>query len=349
MTYPIPVTILTGFLGSGKSTILSAVLKSDAFSNAAVIVNEFGDVGLDDFMVVHSEEQIVEMTTGCLCCTIRGDITQSLLDLLEKRKSGAIKPFDHVIIETTGLADPAPVLHTLATHPQFMIQTRINGTLVTLDGINGLHTLDQYDECVKQLALADRIVLTKTDLEIDPAAVHDLKVKVRDINAHAPFVEKAQVLEDLPGLFSFAQLDQDVKRADLEKWLGQDQHEHHHHHDHNHNHDHGKTIHSFSLTFEEPVSQQAFVLSMRMLLGNQGENLLRIKGIIRLAHEPERPYIIHGVQHVFHEPAVLDHWPEGVSDTTLVFITRGITKETIETYFKTWLNPEHVDMLEALE
>ncbi|WP_417789918.1 CobW family GTP-binding protein [Terasakiella pusilla] len=363
MTQHIPISLLTGFLGSGKSTLLSDILQTEEFANTAIIVNEFGDVGLDDFLVVHSEEQIVEMTTGCLCCTIRGDITNTLLSLLEKRENGDIKPFDHVIIETTGLADPAPVLHTLTTHPQLMTQVKLNGTLVTIDALNGEHTLQNHDECVKQLALADKIVITKTDMDLDPAALHDLKQKIKQINSTAPVIEKPTQRQDLPVLFQYQELDTQASRADLAKWLGDDidhhhdhDHDHHHHdhgHDHghdHHNHDsHAGDIHTFTIQFEDAISQQAFVLAMQMLLGNQGKNLLRIKGIVHLAEQPERPYVIHGVQHVFHEPAVLESWPDGKRETILVFITRGIPKRSIETYFNTWLNPQSVELLKTVD
>ncbi len=349
MTDQIPISILTGFLGSGKSTLLSDILQTEEFSNTAVIVNEFGEIGLDDFLVVHSDEQIVEMTTGCLCCTVRGDITQTLLHLLETRKNGYIKAFDHVIIETTGLADPAPVIHTLTTHPQLMSLVRLSACVVTLDGINGLHTLDQYEECVKQVALADRIVVTKTDMDIDPAALHDLKTKARQINQIADLVTKPTDKKDLPGLFQFNDLDEKASLQDLSNWLGNekaDHHEHEHGHDHNHHHHDHTNIHTFAITIDEPVNQQAFVLAMQLLISNQGADLLRIKGVIYLAEQQERPYIIHGVQHVFHEPVELPAWPDDNRKTTIVFITRNIRRKTIELYFKTWLNADHVQMLQ---
>ncbi|MDV7340493.1 GTP-binding protein [Terasakiella sp. A23] len=363
MADKIPVSVLTGFLGSGKSTLLSDILQTEEFGNTAVIVNEFGEVGLDDFLVVHSDEQIVEMTTGCLCCTVRGDITETMLHLLENRKEGYIKAFDQIIIETTGLADPAPVIHTLTTHPQLMSHIKLNGALVTLDAVNGLHTLDQYDECVKQIALADRIVLTKTDMGIDPAALHDLNVKTRQINQIAELIDKPTERKDLPALFEFAELDEKASHQDLSDWLGiksnnhdhgYDHHHDHDHHDHGHSHDHHPhdhhhhgNIHTFTITIDEPVNQQAFVLAMQMLISNQGKDLLRMKGVINLAEVPERPYIIHGVQHVFHEPAELPAWPDDNRQTTIVFITRDIPKETIELYFKTWLNPDRVEMLQG--
>ena len=170
----LPVTLLTGFLGSGKSTLLGRVLRDPRFSDTAVIVNEFGDVGLDGVLIQHSSEQVVEMTSGCLCCTIRGDIRQSLMDLHSRRARGEIPTFSRLVVETTGLADPVPVIQTLQIDPRLRRRFRLAGVVTTVDVLNGDATLDRQREAVKQVAVADRLVLTKSDLARDPASRRDL-------------------------------------------------------------------------------------------------------------------------------------------------------------------------------
>lgn len=340
MTDQIPITLLTGFLGSGKSTLLSHVLAHRDFANTAVIINEYGDVGLDDFLVVHAEEQIVEMTTGCLCCTVRGDVTDTLLNLMAKAQDGSIKAFNRIIIETTGLADPAPVVHTLATDQRLMEYFALNNMITTLDATNGLLTLDDYEESIKQVALADQIILTKTDMDIDEAGLHDLKVRVSQLNPIALLYDRNSHKFDLLPLFEKIKLDKKAKAKDLQKWLGDDKLHHHHHS--------GSSIHSFSIVIEDAVSQTAFVLALQLLISRLGKDLLRIKGIICLQECPEKPIVIHGVQHIFHQPIELEDWPLEDHRTRLVFITRGVDKITIETYFQTWMNPQHVEMLKEI-
>lgn len=343
----IPVTLLTGFLGSGKSTLLSQILTDPAFADSAVIINEFGEIGLDDFLVVHTDEQIVEMTTGCLCCTVRGDITQTLLDLFQKQQSGEIKEFKRVIVETTGLADPAPVIHTLMTDPRLMKRFMLGGVITTLDTSNALSTLDMQEECVKQVALSDRIVLTKTDLNIDEAALYDLQVRVKTLNPAAVIQDKNTGTFNLDKLFDTTLYNRHSNTYDLNKWLGDEAIHNHHGHDHHHDvNRHGDNIQAFSLIIDEPVSSSAFVLAMQMLISSQGKDLLRIKGIVSLKENPDNPIVLHGVQHVFHEPMELETWPCDDRRTRLVFITRAISKQTIETYFKTWLDPKHTEVIQ---
>jgi G3E family GTPase len=344
----IPVTLLTGFLGSGKSTLLSQILRDDAFANTAVIVNEFGEIGLDDFLVTHSEEQTVEMTTGCLCCTVRGDITQTLIDLFEKRKSGQINAFDRVIIETTGLADPAPVIHTLIAEPRIAKRFMLGGVVCTIDSVNGLSTLDKHEECQKQVAVADRIVYMKSDIEVDEAASHDLYREIKKLNPLAKKQDRHAVDFNLSHLFDTTLYDPQKDRYDLERWLNdQPLHDHDHHHTHSHHHHHHDgTIDTFSIIFEDPLPSNAFLLAMQLLISNQGKDILRIKGIVCLKEQPERPIVLHGVQHVFHEPLELDAWPGEDRRTRLVFITRNIPQQTINLFFKTWMSYDDEQVLE---
>ena len=348
----IPVTLLTGFLGSGKSTLLSQILRTPVFWDTAVIVNEFGEVGLDDFLVEHSSEQLIEMTTGCLCCTIRGDIRQTLAMLHERREKGEIPAFSRLVVETTGLADPAPVIHTLAVDPMVTGLFTLNGVITTVDVIHGDRTLDTQPECLKQVAVADRIVLTKTDLANDPASerdTHRLLERLGNINPGAVIQDRNDPQFSLETLFATGQYNPGGRPAEFRAWLNaeaydlHDESHGHHHHDHSHDHDHpydvnrhGTDIQAYSLVLDDPISTLAFTAALELLIANQGENLLRVKGIVHLEELPGRPAVIHGVQHVFDDPVWLDDWPGDDRRTRLVFITRNIPKKTIEAFFKSW-------------
>ena len=355
-TEAIPVTLLTGFLGSGKSTLLTDILGKPEFSDTAVVVNEFGDVGLHGFLVEHSLEQMVEMTSGCLCCTIRGDIRETLLDLHRRREAGDIPRFRRLVVETTGLADPAPVIHTLMAEPRLMGIYSLGGVITTVDALVGEPSLADHLESVKQVAVADRIVLTKTDLAVDDASresLGHLRETLASINPGASILDRNDPDFDYHELFDVSRYDPGTKGFDVQEWLDaeayerESRHSHHAHahrgvhaHDHGeHDHDvnrHGTDIRAYCLVLEEPVSTMAFTTALELLLANQGPDLLRMKGIINLAEKPKRPVIIHGVQHVFHEPVWLDEWPSEDRRTKIVFITRNIPKETIETFFLAW-------------
>ncbi len=218
----IPVTLLTGFLGSGKSTLLTQILTEPGFGDTAVVVNEFGEVGLDGFLVEHADDQIVEMTSGCLCCTIRGDIRETLLALYGRRDKGEIRAFRRLIVESTGLADPAPVIHTLMSDPSLERRYMLGGIVATIDAINGAGTLDAHVECVKQVAVADRLVITKTDLVEEFAVcrgVTQLIAKLRTLNPSAPILERHGLEFDLGRLFDTSLYDPETKTIDVRKWL----------------------------------------------------------------------------------------------------------------------------------
>jgi G3E family GTPase len=360
----IPVTLLTGFLGSGKSTLLTRILSDAAFSDTAVVVNEFGDVGLDQFLVEHSDEQLVEMTSGCLCCTIRGDIRETLLDLHRRRALGQIPGFRRLVVETTGLADPAPVIHTLMTEERLTDAFVLGGVITTVDIVSAESTLSRHEECVKQIAVADRIVLTKTDLAKDPASQNDIRTlrdSISRMNPGAPILDRNDPGFDFRELFDTALYDPAMKGFEVQEWLNAEayedshdahDHTHDHAHDHAHNghghthHDHmahghdvnrhGTEVQAYSLVMDEPVATMAFTVALELLIANQGADLLRVKGIVNLAEKPDKPVIIHGVQHVFHEPVWLDKWPSEDHRTKLVFITRNIPRETIDTFFRAW-------------
>ena len=357
----IPVTLLTGFLGSGKSTLLTQILSDPRFGNTAVVVNEFGEVGLDGFLIEHADDQVIEMTSGCLCCTIRGDIRETLLALHRRRDKGDIPAFTRLVVESTGLADPAPVIHTLMSDPMLDRRYMLGGIVTAIDAVNGESTLETHPECVKQAAVADRLVVTKTDLTKDPFSRKDveaLTARLRALNPGAPILERHDPAFDLNRLFDTSLYDPETKTLDVRKWLNAEaesvdgDHDHHGHdnHDHSHRHHpgqdphdvtrHGNDIRSFTLTFDKPLAVDTFCSALEALTATQGANLLRLKGIVNAAERPGRPLVIHGVQHVFHDPVWLDAWPDSDQRTRLVFITQRIERKTLEDYFKAWIDAE---------
>ena len=343
----IPVTLLTGFLGAGKSTLLSRVLRDPRFADTAVIVNEFGEVGLDGALVANSPDQVVEMTTGCLCCTVRGDIRDALLRLHAAAEAGLGPDFTRLVVETTGLADPAPVIATLMQDPRVARRFALAGVVTVVDAVTGEATLERHPEAVKQAALADRIVLTKTDLARDPASRRDLArlgEHLHGLNPGAPRLDVQDAGFDLRRLFETEIFDPAGRSLDARAWLqaeayGADGHDHGHAHDHHDTHDpnrHGPDIRAFCITLDAPVSTMAFTTALELMISRAGPQLLRVKGIVCLAEKPDTPVAIHGVQHVFHDPMILPDWPDGDRRTRLVFITDGLDARTVSHFFDAW-------------
>lgn len=334
---PIPLSVLTGFLGSGKTTLLNGLLKHADMAETAVIINEFGEVGLDHLLVETADENIMEMSSGCLCCTIRGDLIDTLDDLIQRRDAGTIKAFDRVVIETTGLADPAPVLHTIMSHPYLVVRYRLESVIAMVDAVNGMATLDDHGEAVKQAAVADRLVLTKTDLLASDGDVEPLIARLKALNPAARLLN-AQQGEAVPNrLFDAGLYDINTKTPDVARWLGEqaydlaDGHDHDHHNDVNRHDDH---IQAYCVTSDNAISMNGFNLFMELLQSYHGPNLLRVKGIVKLEEQLETPVIIHGVQHVWHPPVELAAWPDDDRRTRLVFITRDIAKAELEGLLK---------------
>jgi G3E family GTPase len=333
----LPVSVLTGFLGSGKTTVLRHLLHQPELSDTAVIINEFGEIGLDHLLVESSSEDMLLLSSGCLCCTIRGDLIQTLRSLYKRRARGEISAFRRVVIETTGLADPAPILHTLMQDSLLSEFYRLDGVIATVDAVNGMDQLNRQSESVKQAAVADRIVLTKTDLAGDTAA---LEQRLRDLNPAAPIIRVAQGRVDPAILFDAGLYNPSSKTLDVQRWLHEEAyaehaaHEHGAHHGHDHAHvalnrnRHDDHIHAFCLRYETPLDWAKFVDWIEMLISLHGANLLRIKGILNVAGN-DGPVAVHGVQHLFHPPVDLGAWPDADRASRLVFITRDIEQATL--------------------
>jgi G3E family GTPase len=328
----IPVTLLTGFLGSGKTTVLNHVLKQPEMAATAVIVNEFGEIGLDHLLVERSSEDVVLLNSGCLCCTVRGDIVDTLTNLFVDRVKGKVPFFTRVAIETTGLADPAPILHTLMSDPIVAARYMMDGVVTTVDAVNGAGTLDRQPEAVKQAAVADRLLLTKTDLA-EPAARQGVEMRLKALNPSGPIIPVAQGAVDPAALFNIGFYDPATKNADVQRWLRDEAFASGHDHEHEHLdvNRHDDRIRAFCIIRERPISWAALSAWLDGLATMRGEDLLRMKAIVALSDRPNQPVVLHGVQHLFHPPVLLPEWPSEDRRTRMVFITRDLPKEAIET------------------
>jgi G3E family GTPase len=327
----IPVTLLTGFLGSGKTTVLNRVLKEPGMAATAVIVNEFGEIGLDHLLVERSSEDVVLLNSGCLCCTVRGDIVDTLTNLFVDRVKGKIPFFVRVAIETTGLADPAPILHTLMTDPIVAARYMLDGVVTTVDAVNGAGTLDKQPEAVKQAAVADRLLLTKSDLA-EPAVRQRIEGRLKALNPSAQIVPVAHGAVDPALLFNIGFYDPVTKSADVRRWLRDEAFESGHNHEHEHLdvNRHDDRIRAFCIIRERPISWTALSAWLDALAEMRGDDLLRLKAIVALLDRPDQPVVLHGVQHLFHPPVLLPEWPSEDHRTRMVFITRDLPREAIE-------------------
>ncbi len=331
----IPVTLLTGFLGSGKTTVLNHVLKQPEMAATAVIVNEFGEIGIDHLLVERATDDVVLLNSGCLCCTVRGDIVDTLLNLFVGRANGKVPHFSRVVIETTGLADPAPILHTLISDPLIAARYTLDGVVATVDAVNGAGTLDRQPEAVKQAAVADRLLLTKSDLA-EPGVAAALKARLAALNPSAPLLSVAHGAVDPALLFNLGFYDPQTKSVDVQRWLRAEAFEAGHQHADEHEHGqldvnrHDDRIRAFCIIRERPIAWAALSTWLDALATMRGDDLLRLKAIVALSDRPGEPVVVHGVQHLFHPPVLLPQWPSDDHRTRMVFITRDLPKEAIE-------------------
>jgi G3E family GTPase len=361
----IPVSILTGFLGAGKSTLLNRILKDPAASNTAVIINEFGDVGIDNFLVESSGDALLELSNGCLCCTVRGELIDTLATLIDGVQTGRLKPIHRVVIETTGLADPAPVMQSVMGNPVIAQNFELDGVVTVVDAVNGISTLDRHPESLKQAAVADRLVLSKLSMS-SAKEIEALRARLRSLNPRAPIVDGDDESTGAAAILVNGLYDPETKIADVGRWLREEvahdhaheahghghDHEHHDHkhdpHDHGHHHHnvnrHGANIRSFSIVHDKPIEPMALSMFVDLLRSAHGEKLLRMKAIVAMSDNLERPLVLHGVQSIFHPPERLAKWPEG-SDrlTRMVLITQDLPEAFVQDLFAAFTGKPQID------
>ncbi|MBN9452293.1 MAG: GTP-binding protein [Bosea sp.] len=344
---PVPLTLLTGFLGAGKTTLLNRLLKDPSLAGTLVLVNEFGEIGLDHLMIEGVEENMILLESGCLCCTIRDDLIVTLEDLLRRRDNDRITPFSRLVIETTGLADPAPILNVLINHPYLAMRFRLDGVVTLVDAVNGMATLDSHEEARRQVVAADRLVLTKAELAT-PETAAALRQRLDSLNPGIAILQPDAPAADLigAGLYDLAK-----QPHALRHWLAEDalpchgDHDHHHGHDHHHAHDqnphdvnrHDASIRAFVLAAEQPIARTTFDLFWTLLRSIHGPRLLRLKGLVDIAGEPGRPLLVHAVQQILHPPIQLDSWPDADHRSRLVLIVKDIEEDTVRKLWSAFL------------
>ena len=317
-----PVTLFTGFLGSGKTTLLNRVLAHPAFADSAVIINEFGAISIDHLLVATPRENMFVLESGCVCCTVQGELVETLVDLLAQRGLGGVPAFSRVLVETTGLADPIPIMEVLAAHPDIPRHYALHSVVTLVDAVNAPDQLAEFRESRRQVAVADRILISKTDLA-DADALVELNALLSELNPDALRLAIDPRTAD-PGILLGTQyLDIAEGRGDIDAWLrpmagartegGYVAHT--------------GNVQSFSLRYEEPVTRAGLVLWLDLLAGLKGRDLLRVKGVFNVEGEP---VAVHAVQRVVHEPIPLPQWPDEDRSSRIVFITRGITRAAIE-------------------
>ncbi len=323
-----PVSVITGFLGSGKTTMLSHLLRHPAFADTAVIINEFGEIGLDHDLIETSDETTVTLQTGCLCCKMQDDLLRTLHDLLERRRRGTVPPFARVVVETSGLADPAPVLQSLMMDETAAAHFPLARVLTVVDAVTGGNSLANHLEARHQLAVADHVVISKTDLSGGIPEDLDRFLHAARAAGNISTSDCGRVPPAL--LFAEERADGAVLRNTIERLLspspvsdGDDQH--HRRADHHAD----DAIHTFVLRRDAPLDAVTLSLFLEALADHCGADLLRLKGLVQVCEDREHPAVIHGVQHVFHPPAWLPAWPSADRRTRMVFIARNIRESWV--------------------
>lgn len=336
----IPVSVITGFLGSGKTSLLRRLLADPQMGETAVLVNEFGEVGLDHLLVRKVDENIVLLNSGCLCCTVRDDLVETLDDLWAKRVRGDLTPFARVAIETTGLADPAPIIQTLMTDESLSPHYWLTNLITTVDATHADRQLDEHVEALKQAAMADHLVITKSDLsDARPRAA--LCGRLTAINPSAHQFEST--LETGPGaaeLLAIEAFTASNKSNDVRNWLNAEAYSAAKDAHGVHSHDpgrHDNRIGAFCFVLDSPLDWTRFQEWLSLLLAARGEQILRIKGILNVAGRT-KPVILHGVQHIVYPPSQLPEWPDDDRRSRLVFITKDLSRTAVENALRRILN-----------
>ncbi|MEM7268462.1 MAG: GTP-binding protein, partial [Pseudomonadota bacterium] len=318
----IPVTILTGFLGAGKTTFLNRIMAEPGFGDTAVIVNEFGETGLDGALFERADERAFAMSTGCLCCTVSGDVRFTLLKLLDEADRGVGPAFSRMVIETTGLADPAPVIQIFMSNDQLLNRFTLNGVVTLVDAAQSEASQDRFMEARRQIAVADLLAITKLDLS-EAQDEDAIRTRLAAQNPNARIVRGDQVgAEDV---FSLAAFDPAGKAPDVRSWLKFDaDHHHHHHHDVN---AHGDAATAYCFSATDPVHPDDLNDAIWDLRREFGRDLLRVKGIVEIDDHPETPCVVHVVGHVASPTRMLASWPDGVDQTRFVMIVSGANRQ----------------------
>jgi G3E family GTPase len=344
-----PVTLVTGFLGSGKTTFINTALRSPELAKTLVVVNEFGEVGLDHKLFASSSDSVVVLENGCLCCTVRSDLVGTLNSVFHARQAGEIPTFDNVVIETSGLAEPGPVLQAFLSEPTLEGLYRVASVVTLVDAVNWAGTSEAHEESVRQVALANLIRITKLDMVKGdrPNASSRLLLDLRRINPSAEIAEVDWSAAEVAQLLTVSGFDTADPQADPRPWLDvqayqkaaqdhdpcDDDHDHHGHDDSGHAHSRhldGRGIENFVLTRESPLTREEAQFLLDGIAQNLGAGLLRVKGLVNIAEEPGRPAVIQGAQHLLHTMSWLDRWPDSDQRTRIVFITQGIAKDSLK-------------------
>jgi G3E family GTPase len=330
---PITANLLTGFLGSGKTSLLKRLLRQPDLKDTAVLINEFGEIGLDHLLIEEVDEEIVLLKSGCVCCTIRGDLKDALVRLHGRRQRGEVPPFIRLVIETTGLADPAPIVATLSTDPMLRHHFRMGNIVTTIDAVAGAHNLRTYPESVRQAAVADRLVISKVDLAT-PEDIALLREQLSRLNPTAELLESSEATGAASALLTHDVHDETTRAEQIRRWLAVEEDELAHRHEHHPPADRNRhgDIRALVLTAEAPLDWASFALWLSMLLNRHGTKVLRLKGLVAIEGR-DAPVVVQGVQHLIHKPMHLDRWPDGDRRTRLVVIVDGLDPALLQRSF----------------